>query len=45
MFFGNNAASINIKKGNIKKKSFLKIAINGLQTRYGSGTGTAMCQK
>jgi hypothetical protein len=30
-------------KGNIKKK--FKTAINGLETRYGSGTGTVTCQK
>jgi hypothetical protein len=48
MFLGNNAASIKVKKvGNIKKKLFLKTAINGLETRYRSGTGTGIvtCQK
>ncbi len=42
-FLGNNAASINDKKVIFKKKYFLKTAVNGLETTY--GTGTVMCQK
>ncbi len=46
---GYNAASINVKKVILKKKLFFEncykgSAINGLETRYGSGTGTVKSQ-
>ncbi len=54
-FLGNIAASINIKRVMLNKQNnffencYWWSAINGLETRYGSGTGsetgTVMCQK